>query len=165
MRQTVGFHATTFDCHPVEFEVPEGEEGPEPGSEPAAMLRFVGGENMILNIPISVTDAEGMMNAFTQAEPMRQTLPTEAINWRPDNVGLPEGMFWELTPHLIGMSVTPPQQLDHGLVPHWTLAFQDEDESQVQVAVSDAMCVQIIRALAQVSSGEFNATEVAGDDA
>ena len=164
MRQTIGFHATTFDCQPVEYEIPEGEEGPEPGTEPAAMLRFVGGENIILNIPISVTDAEGMMGAFTQAEPMRQSLPPEAINWQPDNVGLPEGMFWELSPHLVGMSVTPPQQLDHGLVPHWTIAFQDEDESQVQVAASDAMCVQIIRALAQVSHGEFGPTQASSDD-
>ena len=55
------------------------------------------------------------------------------------------------------MSVTPPQQTAEGLVPHWTLAFDDEDGSQVQVAVSDAMCVQIVRALAQVAHGELEA--------
>ncbi len=156
MRQTIGFHATNFDCQPVEFEIPEGEEAPEPGTEPAAMLVFEGGANVVLTVPISLTDAEGMMGAFTQAEPMRQTLPPEAINWQPQNVGLPEGMFWVLNPQLVGMSVTPPQHMPDGLVPHWTLAFQDADESQVQVAVSDAMCVQIIRALAKVAHGEFD---------
>jgi hypothetical protein len=39
-------------------------------------------------------------------------------------------------------------------VPHWTLAFDDEDGSQVQIAVSDPMCVQVVRALAQVAHGE-----------
>lgn len=160
MRQTIGFHATNFDCQPVEFEIPEGEDPPEEGTEPAAMLVFEGGGNVVLTVPISVTDAEGMMGAFTQAEPMRQTLPPEAINWQPQNVGLPEGMFWVLNPQLTGMSVTPPQQMPDGLVPHWTLAFQDADESQVQVAVSDAMCVSIIRALAQVAHGEFGAGDV-----
>lgn len=161
MRQTIGFHATNFDCQPVEFEIPEGEDPPEAGTEPAAMLVFEGGGNIVLTVPISVTDAEGMMGAFTQAEPMRQTLPPEAINWQPQNVGLPEGMFWVLNPQLTGMSVTPPQQMPDGLVPHWTLAFQDADESQVQVAVSDAMCVSIIRALAQVAHGEFGSGDVA----
>ena len=159
MRQTIGFHATHFECLPVEFEVPEGDDPPEPGTEPAGMMRFIGGDNIILNIPISRTDAEGMMGAFTQAEPMRQSLPPEAINWQPQNVGLPEGMFWEISPNLVGMSVTPPQQMEQGLVPHWTLAFQDQDESQVQVAVSDGICVRIIRALAQVAHGEFNTGE------
>lgn len=165
MRMTIGFHATDFDCHPVQYEVPEGEEAPEPGTEPAAMLEFRSGQNLALQIPISVQDAEGMMGAFTQAEPMRQTLPADALNWQPTNVGLPDGMFWVITPQLVGMSVTPPQQMPDGLVPYWTVAFQDTDESHVQVAVSDAMCVRVIRMLAQVSHGEFGPTEVTeGDD-
>jgi hypothetical protein len=167
MRQTVGFHATSFDCEPVvEYEVAEGEEI-EPGTEPAALLVFRGGPNVLLHVPISVTDAEGMMGAFTQAEPMRQSLPSEATTWQPEGVGLPAGMFWLMTPQLVGMSVTPPQQMPDGLVPHWTLAFQDADDSQVQVAVSDALCVQIVRALAQVAHGEFGdarAVERSDDD-
>lgn len=165
MRQTVGFHATSFDCEAIlEYEVPE-EEGPlEPGTEPAAMLVFRGGANVLLHVPISRADAEGMMGAFTQAEPMRQSLPPEAINWQPEGIGLPDGMFWLLTPQLVGMSVTPPQQMPDGLVPHWTLAFQDADDSQVQVAVSDALCVQIIRALAQVSHGEFGPPDDGGHE-
>lgn len=163
---TLGFHATEFHCHPVEFEVPEDQEPPEEGTEPAAMLEFRSGTNLALHVPISMADAEGMMGAFTQAEPMRQQLPPEAINWQPEIVGLPEGMFWVINPQLIGMSVTPPQQMPDGLVPHWTLAFQDADESVVQVAVSDATCVSIIRALAQVAHGEFGPTEAeSGPDA
>jgi hypothetical protein len=165
MRQTVGFHASSFDCEPIlEYEVPEDEGPLEPGTEPAALLVFRSGANVLLHVPISKTDAEGMMGAFTQAEPMRQSLPPEAINWQPEAVGLPDGMFWLLTPQLVGMSVTPPQQMPDGLVPHWTLAFQDADDSQVQVAVSDAMCVQIIRALAQVSHGEFVPAEAVEHD-
>ena len=120
---TIGFHASEFECHPVQYEVPEGETPPEPGTEPAAMLEFRSGQNLALHIPISMTDAEGMMGAFTQAEPMRQQLPPEALNWQPEQVGLPEGMFWVLTPQLVGMSVTPPQQMPDGLVPYWTVAF------------------------------------------
>jgi hypothetical protein len=166
MRQIVGFHATEFDCQPViDFEIPEGEDPPEPGAEPAAMLTFTGGGNIVLQVPISVTDAEGMMGAFTQAEPMRQSLPPEALNWQPENAGLPEAVFWVLTPQLVGMSVTPPHELPDGLVPNWTIAFQDVDESQVQVAVSDAMCVQIVRALAQIAHGELTLPGSQNEDA
>lgn len=161
---TLGFHATDFNAHPVEFEVPEGEAPPDPGTEPAAMLEFRSGANLALHIPIGVQDAEGMMGAFTQAEPMRQQLPPEALNWQPEVIGLPEGMFWVLNPQLVGMSVTPPQQMPDGLVPHWTIAFQDQDESQVQVAVSDAMCVRIIRALAQIAHGEFTGDSVDAEE-
>lgn len=161
---TIGFHASDFECHPVEYEVPEGEQAPEPGTEPAAMLEFRSGQNLVLHIPISMEDAAGMAGAFTQAEPMRQQLPADALNWQPENVGLPEGMFWVLTPQLVGMSVTPPQQMPDGLVPYWTIAFQDADESHVQVSVSDAMSVRIIRALAQVAHGEFGPSEVTGGD-
>lgn len=164
MRMTIGFHATEFLCHPVEFEVPEGQEPPEPGTEPAAMLEFRSGPNMAMHVPISQGDAEGMMGAFTQAEPMRQQLPPEAINWQPEITGLPNGMLWVLSPQLTGMSVTPPQDTPDGLVPHWTVAFQDADESVIQVAVSDATCVSIIRALAQVANGEFEGTEIGEND-
>ena len=64
-------------------------------------------------------------------------------------------MFWAITPEVVGMSVTPPQVTPDGIVPHWTLAFDDQDGSQVQMAVSDAMCVNVIRALAQVANGEL----------
>ena len=33
------------------------------------------------------------------------------------------------------------------MIPHWTLTFEDQDGSQVQVAVSDAITVQMIRGL------------------
>jgi hypothetical protein len=50
-------------------------------------------------------------------------------------------------------------------VPHWTLTFDEQDGSQVQVAVGDAMCVQVIRALAEVSSKEEeDGTAPAEDD-
>ncbi len=162
---TVGFHATDFNCH-GDFEVAEGQDEPEPGTEPAAILEFIGGTNMVMQLPISRTDAEGMMNAFTQAEPMRQQLPADVLNWTPENVGMPEGMFWVLHPQITGMAVTPPQQMPDGLTrPHWTLAFQDADESEVQVAVSDAMCVRIIRALADVVNGEAASSTGNGDTA
>jgi hypothetical protein len=152
---TVGFHATDFNCH-GDFEVAESDEPIEPGAQPAAILEFIGGTNMVMQLPISREDAEGMLGAFTQAEPMRQQLPPDVLNWTPENVGLPEGIFWVLHPQITGMAVTPPQQMPDGLTrPHWTLAFQEEDQSEVQVAVSDAMCVRIVRALAQVSNGEI----------
>ena len=55
---------------------------------------------------------------------------------------------------MVGVSVTPPQATPEGGVPHWTLAFDDEDGSQVQIAVSDAMCVQVVRALAGVANDQ-----------
>ena len=83
----------------------------------------------------------------------------DAGNWQPQPAGLSEGLFWALQPSVVGVSVTPPQETPEGLVPHWTLAFDDEDGSQVQIAVSDPMCVQIVRALAQVAHGELEAPE------
>ena len=156
MRQTIAFQATGFNCSPVEVEIEENGEAPDPDALPVALLAFESGPNVVLTLPLATSDAENLMNAFTQAEPFRQEIP-DAGNWQPQPSGLPEGLFWALQPTVVGVSVTPPQETPEGLVPHWTLAFDDEDGSQVQVAVSDAMCVQIVRALAQVAHGELEA--------
>ncbi|MGD9573599.1 MAG: hypothetical protein AB7V62_17100 [Thermoleophilia bacterium] len=138
-------------------EIDENGEAPDPESLPVALLAFESGPNVVLTLPLATADGENMMNAFTQAEPFRQEMG-EAGNWDPQPAGLPEGLFWALQPNVVGVSVTPPQNTPDGLVPHWTLAFDDEDGSQVQIAVSDAMCVQIVRALADVAAGTI------GDD-
>ena len=158
MRQTIAFQATGFDCSPVQVEVEEGADDVDEAVLPVALLAFESGPNLVLTLPLAESDAENMMNAFTQAEPYRQEIPG-AGDWQPQGAGLSEGLFWALQPSVVGVSVTPPQQTDDGLVPHWTLAFDDEDGSQVQIAVSDPMCVQIVRALAQVSRGELEAAE------
>ena len=156
MRQTIAFQATGFNCSPVEVEIEDNGEAPDPDALPVALLAFESGPNVVLTLPLATSDAENLMNAFTQAEPFRQEIP-DAGSWQPQPSGLPEGLFWALQPTVVGVSVTPPQETPEGLVPHWTLAFDDEDGSQVQVAVSDAMCVQIVRALAQVAHGELEA--------
>ena len=129
--------------------------------EGTELIHLGGGESVpcpgIESLPLAASDAENMMNAFTQAEPHRQDIP-DAGSWEPQPAGLSEGLFWALQPSVVGVSVTPPQQTPDGLVPHWTLAFDDEDGSQVQIAVSDPMCVQIVRALAGVAHGEGDAT-------
>ena len=158
MRQTIAFQATGFDCSPVQVEIDENGEPPDPDALPVALLAFESGPNVVLTLPLATSDAENMMNAFTQAEPYRQEIP-DAGDWEPQPSGLPEGLFWALQPTVVGVSVTPPQQTADGLVPHWTLAFDDEDGSQVQIAVSDPMCVQIVRALAGVAHGETDALE------
>lgn len=158
MRQTIAFQATGFDCSPVQVEVEEGGEPPDEAALPVALLAFESGPNVVLTLPLAGSDAENMMNAFTQAEPYRQDIP-DAGSWQPQGAGLSEGLFWALQPSVVGVSVTPPQQTPDGLVPHWTLAFDDEDGSQVQIAVSDPMCVQIVRALAQVAHGELTADD------
>ena len=158
MRQTIAFQATGFDCSPVQVEVEDGAEALEEAVLPVALLAFESGPNVVLTLPLAASDAENMMNAFTQAEPHRQDVP-DAGNWQPQPAGLSDGLFWALQPSVVGVSVTPPQQTPDGLVPHWTLAFDDEDGSQVQIAVSDPMCVQIVRALAQVSRGELEPAE------
>jgi hypothetical protein len=154
MRQTIAFQATGFDCSPVEVEMEENGEAIDEAAVPVALLAFESGPNVVLTLPLATADAENLMNAFTQAEPYRQETH-DAGTWQPQPSGLPEGLFWALQPSVVGVAVTPPQQTEDGLVPHWTLAFDDEDGSQVQVAVSDAMCVQIVRALAQVAHGEL----------
>ncbi|WP_217914390.1 hypothetical protein [Miltoncostaea marina] len=158
MRQTIAFQATNFDCSPVQVEIEDDGEVPDPESLPVALLAFESGPNVVLTLPLATADAENMMNAFTQAEPYRQET-ADAGGWQPQPSGLPEGLFWALQPNVVGVSVTPPQDTPDGLVPHWTLAFDDEDGSQVQVAVSDPMCVQIVRALADVANGELGAQE------
>jgi hypothetical protein len=158
MRQTIAFQATGFDCSPVQVEVEEGGEPLDESVLPVALLAFESGPNVVLTLPLATSDAENMMNAFTQAEPYRRDLPDTSA-WEPQPSGLPDGLFWALQPSVVGVSVTPPQQTDEGLVPHWTLAFDDEDGSQVQVAVSDAMCVQIVRSLAEVAHGDLEAPE------
>ena len=77
-----------------------------------------------------------------------------SASWLVSPSGLPEGLFWALQPNVVGVSVTPPQQTVEGVIPHWTLAFDDEDGSQAQIAVSDPMCVQVVRALADVAHGD-----------
>jgi hypothetical protein len=154
MRQTIAFQATGFEASPVQVEIEDNAEVPDEGAIPVALLAFESGGSLVLTLPVGSTDAENMMNAINQAEPMRQSVP-EAGDWEPQSAGIPAGMIWALTPTVVGVSVTPPQQTPEGPVPHWTLAFDDEDGSQVQVAVSDAMCVQIVRALAQVARGEL----------
>jgi phosphotransferase system HPr-like phosphotransfer protein len=154
LRQTIAFQATGFDCSPVQVELEEDGEAPEEGMLPVAMLAFESGGNVVLTLPLATSDAENMMNAFTQAEPYRQAVP-DAGTWQPQAAGLPEGLFWALQPAVVGVSVTPPQNTADGVVPHWTLAFDDEDGSQVQIAVSDPMTVQVVNALAQVARGEI----------
>jgi hypothetical protein len=161
MRQTIAFQATGFDCSPVQVEVEEGAEPLDDSVLPVALLAFESGPNVVLTLPLATSDAENMMNAFTQAEPYRRDIPDTSA-WQPQPSGLPEGLFWALQPSVVGVSVTPPQHTDEGLVPHWTLAFDDEDGSQVQVAVSDAMCVQIVRSLADVAHGELAPPEDGG---
>lgn len=161
MRQTIAFQATGFNCSPVQVEV-EGDEPVEEDALPVALLALESGPNVVLTLPLSTSDGENMMNAFTQAEPYRQEIQDAGL-WEPQPSGLPEGIFWALQPNVIGVSVTPPQVTGEGVVPHWTLAFDDQDGSQVQVAVSDAMCVQIVRALADVASGDI-AAAAADDD-
>jgi hypothetical protein len=158
MRQTIAFQATGFDCSPVQVEVEDGAEEVDEDTLPVALLAFESGPNVVLTLPLAANDAENMMNAFTQAEPHRGDLPG-AGDWEPQPAGLSEGLFWALQPSVVGVSVTPPQQTPDGLVPHWTLAFDDEDGSQVQIAVSDPMCVQIVRRLADVAHGELGAAE------
>lgn len=155
MRQTLAFQATGFDVSPVEIDQEDDGAPPEEGELPTALLAFESGRNVVLTLPLDPEHAESMMNAFTQAEAHREALP-DAANWQPVPSGLPEGMFWVLQPNVVGVSVTPPQSTPDGPVMHWTLAFEDEDGSQVQVAVGDALCVSVIRALAKVANNELD---------
>lgn len=154
MRQTIAFQATNFECSPVEVEVPEGEEMPPEDEVPRALLAFESGPNVVLTLPLGTADAESLMDAFTQAEPHRPDMP-EANEWQAQGAGLSEGMFWALTPAVVGVSVTPPQETEEGLVPYWTLAFDDEDGSQIQVAVGDPMSTKVVQMLAAVARGEL----------
>ncbi len=161
MRQTIAFQATAFDCQVVQVDADPGDDN-DPDAVPVAVLVFQSGQNVVLTVPVSASDAENMMNAFTEAEPHRGQIP-EGMEWEPQPSGLPEGLFWMLSPAVVGIAVTPPQVTPDGIVPHWTLAFDDPEGSQVQVAVSDAMCVQVVRNLALAAHGELQAPEPGGD--
>ncbi len=159
MRHTIAFQATAFQAAPVEvqIEVPEGEEAPAPEQVPSAIIVFLGGPSVQVSAFVSTTDAENLMSAFTQAEPMRGEMPPEAQAWEAEETVLPAAMLFGVNiESLVGAAVTPPHvNPEVGIVPHWTVQLQDADGSSAQVAVSDALCVTIIRALAQIASGEI----------
>ena len=161
MRQVIRFEAVNFEVGPVEVEVPDDAEAPEEGTVPVAVMVFDGGSVQV-QVPLTTQDADGLMGAFTQAEPYRASMPDDH-GWEPLPVQVPGRLFWVITPAVVGVSVTPPQSTDDGVIPFWQLAFDDADGSQVQVAVSDAMCVQVIRALADIAHGEV--PTVGGDAA
>ncbi len=145
MRQTIAFQATAFDAQPIPLDPNAEIDMSNPDAIPAVVLIFQSGPNVVLQVPLSVADAQNTMNAFGEAEPHRGQMAD--TGWVPQAAGLPEGMFWMLTPAVVGISVTPPQSTPEGVIPHWTLTFEDADGSQVQVAVSEAITVQIIRGL------------------
>ena len=163
MRHTIAFQATAFQAAPVDvqIEVPEGEEGPSPDQIPSAIIVFLGGPSVQASAFVSQQDAENLMGAFTQAEPMRGDMPPEAQAWEPEDTVMPAAMLFGVNVEsLVGAAVTPPHVNDEvGIVPHWTVQLQDADGSSVQVAVSDALCVTIIRALSQIAAGELSADE------
>ena len=157
MRHTIAFQATGFEAGPVDvqIEVPEGEEGPEPNQIPSAIIGFLGGQSIQATAFISQVDAENIMGAFTQAESMRGQMPPEAAAWEPEPTVLPASMLLGVNiESLVGAAVTPPHVQDEGqIVPHWTMGLQDADGSSIQVALSDAMSVTVIRALADIANG------------
>ena len=160
MRQMIVFQATDFAWSPVEVEVEveEGGEAPDPVSIPRAVLEFRGGPSILLQVFMSTNDAEGVMNAITQAEPIRANVP-DGQGFTPEPTVMPSGFFMALNPEVVGVSVTPPHEGEQGLVPHWMFAFQDADGSQVQVATDDGMSVQLVRALAEIASGPDEKTD------
>lgn len=164
MRQMIVFQATDFAWSPVEVEVEvaEGGEAPDAETIPVAVIELRGGPSLMLQVFLSRQDAEGIMNAISEAEPMRVPVP-EGAAFQPEPTVLPAGLFIALNPEVVGVSVTPPHQSDQGLVSHWLLAFQDADGSQVQVAISDATSVLLIRALADISND--NMPSVNGSEA
>lgn len=152
MRQTIAFQATAFEAQPVQVDVDPNDGNVDPDATPVVVLVFQSGPNVVLTVPMSVTDASNTMNAFGEAEPHRGQLPN--VQWEPQPAGLSEGMFWMLAPAVVGISVTPPQATPDGVIPHWTLTFEDADGSQVQVAVSDAITVQLIRGLSDAVNAD-----------
>ena len=152
MRQTIAFQATAFEAQPVQVQVDPNGGPVDPDATPVVVLVFQSGPNVVLTVPMSVTDASNTMNAFSEAEPHRGKLAD--VQWQPQPAGLPEGMFWMLAPAVVGISVTPPQPTPEGVIPHWTLTFEDADGSQVQVAVSDAITVQMIRWLSDAVNAD-----------
>jgi hypothetical protein len=166
VRHTIAFQATGFQAAPVDvqIEVPEGEEGPTPEQIPTAVIVFLGGPSVQASAFVSPQDAENIMGAFTQAEPMRGEMPPEAQAWEPEGTVLPAAMLYGINiESLVGAAVTPPHvNPEVGIVPHWTVQLQDADGSSAQVAVSDALCVTVIRSLSQIAAGELQADD---DDA
>ncbi len=163
VRHTIAFQATGFQAAPVEvqIEIPEGEEGPDPEQIPSAILVFLGGPSVQVSAFVSQQDAGNLMSAFTEAEPMRGEMPPEAQQWEPEATVLPAAMLYGVNiESLVGAAVTPPHvNPEMGIVPHWTVQLQDADGSSAQVAVSDALCVTIIRTLSQVANGELEADD------
>lgn len=159
MVQQISFQATNFGVQPVEVDLdalreqmgPDAEP-PDPDDLPVAALIFNGGPQIALNIAVSRGAAEGVMNAFTQAEAGRGNVPK--IDWQPQGAFLP-GLSIVLSPALVSLEVTPPHAGPQGVVPFWALTVIDPEGSQVQVQFSDAMSVQVVRALAQVAHGEL----------
>ena len=88
---------------------------------------------------------------------MRGDMPAEAQGWEPEETVLPAAMLFGVNiESLVGAAVTPPHMNPEvGIVPHWTVQLQDADGSSAQLAVSDALCVTIIRTLSQVAAGEL----------
>jgi len=173
VRHTIAFQATGFQAGPVDvqIEVPEGEEGPTPDQIPEAFIAFLGGPSMQVSTFVSRQDAENLMGAFTEAEPMRGNMPAEAQGWEPEETVLPAAMLYGVNiESLVGAAVTPPHvNPEVGIVPHWTVQLQDADGSSAQVAVSDALCVTVIRTLSQIAAGELDdggdgAAELNGSD-
>lgn len=152
MRQTIAFQATAFEAQPVQVDIDPNDGDVDPEATPVVVLVFQSGPNVVLTVPMSVTDASNTMNAFGEAEPHRGQLPD--VQWEPQPAGLSEGMFWMLAPAVVGISVTPPQATPEGVIPHWTLTFEDADGSQVQIAVSDAITVQMIRGLSDAVNAD-----------
>jgi hypothetical protein len=158
MRQTIAFQATGFEAQPVQVDADANNGTIDPDATPVVVMVFQSGPNVVLTVPMSMTDAANTMNAFGEAEPHRGQLAD--VQWQPQPAGLSEGMFWMLSPAVVGISVTPPQSTPDGVIPHWTLTFEDADGSQVQIAVSDAITVQIIRGLSEA----VNADDEDADD-
>jgi hypothetical protein len=163
VRHTIAFQATAFQAAPVDvqIEVPEGEEAPEPDQIPSAIIVVLGGPSVQVSAFVSRQDAENLMGAFTQAEPMRGDMPPEAQGWEPEETVLPAAMLYGVNiESLVGASVTPPHTNDEvGIVPHWTVQLQDADGSSAQLAVIDALCVTIIRTLSDIAADRLGEDE------
>jgi len=166
VRHTIAFQATAFQAAPVDvqIEVPDGEEAPEPEQIPEAIMVFLGGPSVQVSAFVSRQDAANLMDAFTQAEPMRGDMPPDAQNWEPEETVLPAAMLFGVNiESLVGAAVTPPHvNPEVGIVPHWTIQLQDADGSSAQLAVSDALCVTIIRTLSQIANGELEEADEGG---
>lgn len=168
MVQQISFQATHFGVQTVEVALEAlreqmGPDAPPPDMDelPVAALIFNGGSQLALNVAVSRQAAEGVMNAFTQAEGARGNIPK--IDWQPTPAFMP-GLTMVLSPALVSLEVTPPHEGPEGVLPYWSLAVVDPEGSQVQVQFSDAMSVQVVRALAQIAHGELDTGSDDEDD-